>query len=149
MGINFFDTSPVYVGNIENKIGKWLKLRRRTPSPNPDQKLYVLSKGGFPFDLFYLKKLPTGEHSKELTSALTAQGILPPNPNQQPDGSISLSEVPPGTYSSRLYGSKDVIKDRIAEEIGHTESNLDGDLTIYLMHRDDHDFIRFKDVPRQ
>lgn len=149
LGINFFDTSPVYVGNIENKVGKWLKLRRRTSSSNSQQKLYVLSKGGFPFDLLYLRKLPAGIHSKELTSSLTKQGILAPNLNQQPDGSVSLSEVPPGTYASRLYGSKDVIKDRIAEEIGHTENNLDGDLTIYLMHRDDHDFIRFKDVPRQ
>ena len=39
LGINFFDTSPIYVGNVESKIGKWLKLKRQKPSPNPDQKL--------------------------------------------------------------------------------------------------------------
>jgi len=148
LGINFFDTSPIYVGNVESKVGKWLKLRRQAPSPNPDQKLYVLSKGGFPLDLFYLKKLPAGIYSKELTSSLKLQGILPSQSNFLPDGSLPLTQVPPGTYASRLYGSQEVIKERITAEIGHSIDNLDKDLTIYLMHRDDQDFINFRNIPR-
>ena len=148
LGINFFDTSPIYVGNVESKIGKWLKLKRQKPSPNPDQKLYVLSKGGFPFDLFYLKKLPQGPYSEELTAALKSQSILASGSNVLPDGTTPLTDVPPGTYASRLYGNKKVIQERLSEELGHTVDSLGNDLTIYLMHRDDADFIKFKDLPR-
>jgi aryl-alcohol dehydrogenase-like predicted oxidoreductase len=149
LGINFFDTSPIYAGNVENKVGKWLKSRRQTSSPNPDSKLYVLSKGGFPFDLFYFKRLPAGPHSNELTASLKSQGIMQPDASPLPDGSVPLTEVPPGTYASRLFGSKDIIQERIAEELGHTGNNLNQDLTIYLMHRDDHDFIKFQNVSRE
>lgn len=148
LGINFFDTSPIYVGDIENRVGKWLKSRRQVPSPNPDKKLYVLSKGGFPFDLFYSKKLDPGTHSNALKSKLLSLGILDSSATQLPDGSTPLTNVPPGTYASRLFGNEQQIKNRVAEELGHTKNNLNDDLTIYLMHRDDGDYVKFDEVPR-
>ena len=59
LGINLFDTSPIYVGDIEYKLGKWMQSYRQK---NPGKKIYTLSKGGFPFDLYWAKKVPEGEN---------------------------------------------------------------------------------------
>jgi hypothetical protein len=113
LGINFFDTAPIYVGGIENKLGKWLQSRRGDIAQdgfypnralNPDRKAYLLSKGGFPFDLYYSKKLEPGSHSQSLKGKLQDQHIWNPNSPASPDGSFPLSNVKPGTYASRLYG---------------------------------------------
>lgn len=135
LGINFFDTSPIYVGDAENRLGKWKKSR-------PDLKLYVLSKGGFPFDLFWAKRLEAGSHSRELKATLIKDGIL-----ASADGT-ALKNVPPGTYASRLYGSHEQIASRVSEELGHTLKNLNDDIAVYLMHRDDGDAVRFDEVKR-
>src|SRR5262245_1479633 len=56
LGINFFDTAPIYVGSIENRLGKWRASRKdaalqdsfyASKELNPDRRLYALSKGGF------------------------------------------------------------------------------------------------------
>ena len=44
LGINAFDTSPIYAENIEERLGNWLQSRNRND-------LYTISKGGFPRDL--------------------------------------------------------------------------------------------------
>jgi len=44
LGINTFDTSPIYAENIEERLGNWLQSRNRND-------LYTISKGGFPRDL--------------------------------------------------------------------------------------------------
>ncbi len=43
-GINMFDTAPIYVNSIEEQLGRWLKAQDRDD-------LYVITKGGFPFDI--------------------------------------------------------------------------------------------------
>jgi len=154
LGINFFDTAPIYVGGIENKLGRWMQSRKESVSSNsfyysensnPDRKLYALSKGGFPFDLYYSKKLEAGEHSSQLKEELQRQGLMGLT---NLDGSISLHDVPAGTYASRLYGDQSLIERRVSEELGHSTSNLNSDITIYLMHRDDNDYLRFNEVSR-
>lgn len=156
LGINFFDTSPIYAGNVENRLGKWLKSRKglvlangffQNPAFNPDRQLYVLSKGGFPYDLHWTKKLDVGSHSPALEETLRGQGILKSDAHQ-PDGTRRLDHVPPGTYSSRLYGDASQIAKRVSEELSHTEGNLGAPATVYLMHRDDADFVGFKEVAR-
>ncbi len=156
LGINFIDTAPIYVNNIENIIGKWLVSRRdRLKSSefycgqnlNPDRSIYLLSKGGFPFDIYYEKKLPLGGHSNEFMAALRSEGILASTPHKNPDGTSKLGEVPPGTYASRLFGNPDQITSRVSEEFKHTIDNL-GDVTVYLMHRDDGDYLRFNEIER-
>ena len=158
LGINTFDTSPIYVGSIEYKLGKWLKVENQailnndfyaSKNLNPDKKLYTISKGGFPFDLFYSKKLPAGTHSTNLTNELENLGILKANTPSLADGSIPLNNVPPGTYASRLYGSSEQIKNRVFEEINNSSNQLNQDITIYLMHRDDGDYLRFKEIERE
>lgn len=157
LGINFFDTSPIYVGDIENKLGKWMKSRKQQIAAdgfypdsrlNPDKKLYALSKGGFPFDLYYSKKLDPGSHSEQLKTELKRLGIISPSTMPSPDGSIALTNVPPGTYASRLFGPQTQIVRRVSEEIGHSIANLNGDITVYLMHRDDNDFTKFNRISR-
>src|SRR3989344_854372 len=156
-GINFFDTSPIYVGGVENKLGRWKSSRAPMiladefyyePGLNPDRKLYVLSKGGFPFDLFWAKQLEPGTHSAELMTELQNLGVIGPHAFISENMPIPLRNVPAGTYASRLYGSQDQITTRISEELGHTLSNLNGDITIYLMHRDDGDAVNFKAIER-
>jgi aryl-alcohol dehydrogenase-like predicted oxidoreductase len=157
LGINVFDTSPIYVGSIENKLGKWMDSREERIREdsfysngrlNPDRKLYVISKGGFPFDLFYSKKLEPGTHSNQLLDQLRTEDILTSRPSE--DEALPLVNVPPGTYASRLFGSKKQIVNRVSEEIGHSSNNLNSRIiAIYLMHRDDNDFVRFKRVPRE
>ncbi len=151
LGINLFDTSPIYVGGVEYKLGRWIQSRQTSikdddffynKNSNPDRKIYALSKGGFPFDLFYSKKLERGTHSPELMSVLTKNNLLIPDSDQ-------LQNVPPGTYASRLYGSEEQISERVAEEMGHTLTNLNGEVTIYLMHRDDGDYFKFNEVKRK
>lgn len=44
LGINTFDTAPIYTDGIERRLGAWLKTQKRTD-------LYVITKGGFPRDL--------------------------------------------------------------------------------------------------
>ncbi len=154
LGINFFDTAPIYVGGVENKLGRWMQSRKErvalnsfyySEQSNPDRKLYALSKGGFPFDLYYSKKLEVGQHSAELKAELDRQSLLG---TVQQDGSIQLQNIPAGTYASRLYGDDALIQSRIGEELGHSTSNLNADITIYLMHRDDNDYIRFDEIKR-
>jgi len=138
LGINLFDTSPIYVGDIEYKLGKWLQSYRQK---NPGKRIYTLSKGGFPFDLYWAKKLPEGENSYCLQEMLKAKGIMA-------EGYAALPNAPTGTYASRLFGSREQIIERVSEELGHTRKNLLGNPTVYLMHRDDGDFINFEPVKR-
>lgn len=156
-GINFFDTSPIYVGGVENRLGRWrfsraLPVRRNDfytqPQLNPDRKLYILSKGGFPFDLYWAKELETGTHSAELRAELQRRGVLPAEAVATPAGKTALQSVPAGTYASRLYGDTEQIATRVAEELGHTLQNLSGDIAVYLMHRDDGDAVAFAAVDR-
>jgi aryl-alcohol dehydrogenase-like predicted oxidoreductase len=44
LGINAFDTAPIYTDDIERRLGDWLKKQKR-------QDLHVITKGGFPHDL--------------------------------------------------------------------------------------------------
>lgn len=44
LGINTFDTAPIYTDGIEARLGAWLQTQ-------PRQDLYVVTKGGFPRDL--------------------------------------------------------------------------------------------------
>src|SRR3989338_1298074 len=91
-GINFFDSSPIYVGGVEYLIGQWRASREAAgmqKGKNPDDALYFLSKAGFPFDLFWSKSLPAGTHSAALVRELRAMGVLTATkPN--PDGSWPL-----------------------------------------------------------
>ncbi|MCX6126563.1 MAG: aldo/keto reductase, partial [Proteobacteria bacterium] len=157
LGINFFDTAPIYVGGVENKLGKWLESRKNLLNQasfyykselNPDRKVYLLSKGGFPFDLYYSKKLETGTHSEALKQVLRDNEILKTSVKASADGSVPLNSVPPGTYASRLYGDTAQITGRVSEEIEHTKANLNGDLVVYMMHRDDGDYFKFNEVKR-
>lgn len=138
LGINLFDTSPIYVGDIEYKLGKWMQKYRQK---NPHRQIYTLSKGGFPFDLYWSKKLPEGENSYCLQEMLKAK-------NMMAEGYAALPNAPNGTYASRLFGSKEQIIARVSEEMGHTLKNLRRYPTVYLMHRDDADFINFEPVKR-
>ncbi|MDD3147718.1 MAG: aldo/keto reductase [Candidatus Riflebacteria bacterium] len=138
LGINLFDTSPIYVGDIEFRLGKWIESYRQK---NPGKKLYTLSKGGFPFDLYWAKKLPAGENAFCLLEMLKTKGIMA-------EGYTDLPNVPNGTYASRLFGSKELIIERVSEELGHTMKNLKTYPDVYLMHRDDGDFINFEPVKR-
>lgn len=149
-GINVIDTSPIYVGNIENLIGRYLESRRETIKSddfyvnsrlNPDRKIYVITKGGFPYDLSYSRKLGAGYHSDEFLEALKEKGVrFSPIHN----GEIELKNVPPGTYDSRLDGTvEDMIK-AIKEEIQHSLQNLNGNPTVYLLHRDFFNSVGFK-----
>jgi aryl-alcohol dehydrogenase-like predicted oxidoreductase len=108
----------------------------------------VLSKAGFPFDLFWSQSLPPGKHSPELLSALQRAGILNASATPNKDGTIPLNNVPPGTYASRLYGNADQISSRVLEELNHIVSNVRGNITILLMHRDDEDFLQFSAIRR-
>lgn len=91
LGINTFDTAPIYSQNIEARLGEWLKASGR-------RDLYVISKGGFPRDLG------------------------------------------PGTYESRLKGSKEEITRNILGEIDISDRQLNHSIAVYLLHRDDADF---------
>ena len=151
LGINLFDTAPIYVGSVENRLGRWRASRRdlvlknnfyASADLNPDRKLYALSKGGFPFDLYYAKHLAPGTHSERLQEELQRLGVLT-------SPTTSLNNVPPGTYASRLYGSGEQIKQRVLEEITNSSSQLNEDITIYLMHRDDGDFVGFQPLERE
>ncbi|MBK7844060.1 MAG: aldo/keto reductase [Bdellovibrionales bacterium] len=98
-GINMFDTAPIYVNSIEDQLGRWLKAQNRDD-------LYVITKGGFPFD------------------------------------------IGPGSYESRLKGSKDRIVSNVKEEIEGSFQRLNGHISIYLMHRDDLDFLNYNKINR-
>lgn len=144
-GINVIDTSPIYVNGIERIVGEWLESRQDLIQSddfyvhkdlNPDRKIYILSKGGFPFDLYWSRKLPEGSVAPELVRELAKQNILLKNGK--------MENVPAGTYASRLYGSPDEIANRVFEELHHTLSNLNGALTIYLFHRDAFDSLNFE-----
>jgi len=156
LGINLFDTAPIYVGGVENKLGEWrLNLAARiadgsffeSPELNPDRKIYALSKGGFPFDLFWLKELPAGCHSAEMIGELKKRGILASDAVDWRTRQWPLKDVPAGTYLSHLYCEKKLMIERISRELAHTRANLKGEIDVYLMHRDDGDAIGF--VPLQ
>lgn len=169
LGINFFDTSPIYVGGVENQLGRWREKRKdlikknsfyQNPDLNPDREIYVLSKGGFPYDLYYSQKLEPGVYSKELITALLENGVItiltpeaydidPLTMDYHLKTTIELTQVPTGTYASRLYGNTSSIARRVNVELGHTLKNLNQNITIYLMHRDDGDYIDFEFVPRE
>jgi len=138
LGINLFDTSPIYVGDIEYKLGKWMESYRQK---NPDKKIYALSKGGFPFDLYWAKKLPEGVNSNCLQEVLKERHFMA-------EGYPALPSVPAGTYASRLFGTREQIIERVSEELGHTLNNLRQNPTVYLMHRDDGDLISFETIKR-
>jgi aryl-alcohol dehydrogenase-like predicted oxidoreductase len=157
-GINLFDTSPIYVGGVEYALGEWRASRAARIADggfygraglNPDRKLYALSKGGFPFDLFWLKKLPAGCHAKELIGELKRRGLLAPEAVDWRNRDWPLKDVPPGTYVSHLYCEKKLMIERISGELKHTRENLHGDIDVYLMHRDDGDAIAFEAVDRE
>lgn len=99
LGINAFDTSPIYTDDIELKLGQWLQAKHRSD-------LYVITKGGFPRDLG------------------------------------------PGTYQSRLKGGKDRIVANVREEVQGSRSRYDHPITLYLMHRDDVDYLDYARVQR-
>jgi aryl-alcohol dehydrogenase-like predicted oxidoreductase len=42
LGINVFDTAPIYVNGIEETLGRWMSTR--------PEELHVITKGGFPYD---------------------------------------------------------------------------------------------------
>ncbi len=151
-GINVIDTSPIYVGNIENLIGRYLESRKDIIKRddfyvdsrlNPDRKIYVITKGGFPYDLSYTHKLVPGYHSEELLTALQENGvklsILPGNQDIELKGPI-----PSGTYESRLDGTVEDMIRAIKEEIQHSLQNLKGNPTVYLLHRDFFNSVGFK-----
>lgn len=149
LGINIFDTSPIYVGNVENVLGKWIKDRNvkvqdaksyQNSCLNPDRRIYALSKGGFPFDLFYSKEIKKGDYAERFKVELQKKGVVINRGH--------LQNVPAGTYASRLYGDKDQIKQRVLGELEHSHKNLNGNIAVYLMHRDDGDYIEFKKVLR-
>jgi aryl-alcohol dehydrogenase-like predicted oxidoreductase len=158
LGINLFDTAPIYVGGVENTLGEWRSSRAarladgsfyNRPSLNPDRKLYALSKGGFPFDLYWLKELPAGCHSAELIGELKKRGILDPEAVDWRTRKWPLKNVPPGTYVSHLYCEKKLMIERISAELIHTRKNLKGEIDVYLMHRDDGDAIGFEPIRRE
>lgn len=158
MGINLFDTAPIYVGSVENILGEWRASRAARvadgsfydrPSLNPDRKIYALSKGGFPFDLYWLKKLPAGCHSAELIDELKKRGILAAGAVDWRTRTWPLRNVPPGTYVSHLYCEKGLMIERISAELAHTRANLKGEIDVYLMHRDDGDAIGFEPIRRE
>lgn len=157
-GINLFDTAPIYVGGVENTLGEWRSSRAaqiaddsfyNKPSLNPDRKLYALSKGGFPFDLYWLKALPAGCHSEELINELKRRGILASDATDWRTRKWPLKNVPPGTYASHLYCEKELMIERIAGELIHTRANLKGEIDVYLMHRDDGDAVKFEAIRRE
>jgi aryl-alcohol dehydrogenase-like predicted oxidoreductase len=51
----------------------------------------------------------------------------------------------PGTYNSRLHGSRQEIVKNIAEELQWSYPNLHGQIDFYLMHRDDIRFVDYAD----
>ncbi len=99
LGINAFDTAPIYANDIEAKLGQWVQRQQRND-------LHVITKGGFPHD----------------------RG--------------------PGTYESRLRGSREQIVRNIREEVSASHRRLPRGIAIYLMHRDDADFNRYQRVKR-
>ncbi|PKL77119.1 MAG: hypothetical protein CVV27_06785 [Candidatus Melainabacteria bacterium HGW-Melainabacteria-1] len=99
LGINAFDTAPIYTDSIERRFGDWLKAQRR-------KDLHVITKGGFPKD------------------------------------------IGPGSYRSRLNGTKEHITANILEEVQVSNLSYDAKIDIYLMHRDDADFQNYQRIKR-
>lgn len=54
-------------------------------------------------------------------------------------------DVGPGSYESRLHGSKKQIVANISEELRWSYPNLGGQIDFYLMHRDDIRFVNYVD----
>lgn len=157
LGINLFDTAPIYVGGVEYTLGEWRSSMAEQvadgkfyeqPALNPDRKIYALSKGGFPFDLYWLKELPAGCHAAELIGELKNRGILASEAVEWRTKNWPLKDVPAGTYVSHLYCEKKLMIERISGELTHTRANLKGEIDVYLMHRDDGDAIGFEPIAR-
>jgi len=55
-------------------------------------------------------------------------------------------DLGPGTYDSRLHGSKKEIIENIADELQWSYPNLKGQIDFYLMHRDDIRFVNHVDM---
>ena len=73
---------------------------------------------------------------------------------KQQNGSLALytltkggfpSDLGPGTYDSRLHGSRKEIVANIADELQWSRPNLHGQIDFYLMHRDDIKFVNYED----
>ena len=54
-------------------------------------------------------------------------------------------DLGPGTYDSRLHGSRKEIITNVADELRWSSPNLDGNIDFYLMHRDDIRFVNYED----
>lgn len=57
-------------------------------------------------------------------------------------------DLGPGTYTSRLKGTKEEIAGNVREEIYTSDRQLNHNIAIYLMHRDDADFENYALVER-
>ncbi|MGC4064844.1 MAG: aldo/keto reductase [Polyangiaceae bacterium] len=219
-GINTFDTAPIYVGDVENRVGTWLReFRDYVLSGTASDKLthwmvdavastpddlgnepqerrqvvewlqkreavkaylfeqralefgatqedatlltHVITRGGFPFDVFYLGCFPTGsdnlltptDHSVAIRQRADAADGRPLSGREKGQSggykwdkpsTDAEKRVPPGTYASRLFGDETQIAERLAEEFGNSDINLNGDVAVYLMHRDDGDYYGFQ-----
>jgi aryl-alcohol dehydrogenase-like predicted oxidoreductase len=123
--------------------------------------MHVITKGGFPFDLFHLGCFPTGndhlltpsDHSatiRQQADAAAGRPLLGCEKGQSggykwdKPSTDTEKRVPPGTYASRLFGDETQIAERLADEFGNSNLNLNGDIAVYLMHRDDGDYFGFQ-----
>lgn len=82
LGINAFDTAPIYTDDIELKLGAWLRETKRTD-------LYVITKGGFPHDL------GPGTYESRLKGG---PARIAANVQEEARGSRSRYDRPPTVY---------------------------------------------------
>lgn len=57
-------------------------------------------------------------------------------------------DVGPGSYRSRLNGSVDEIVNNVSSELQHSYPQLNNEIDVYLMHRDDVDYHDYRKVER-
>jgi len=55
------------------------------------------------------------------------------------------NDLGPGTYDSRLHGTRKQIVGNISDELRWSAPNLKGQIDFYLMHRDDIKFVNYED----
>ncbi len=112
-GINIFDTSPIYVEDIEFTLGSWIRSQE-----NPD--LFVLSKGGFPFD--------DGPGTYRSCFRVKING----------NSRIGTHEEIVANLKEEMHGT---------EEKKGTLDHLSGAMLLFwIMHRDDIRYLDFKPV---